>query len=945
MSEKKKLTAYVVSHTHWDREWRYSIWKTRLLLVEMMDELIDNLESGRYKSFLMDGQIAPVLDYLEICPDKKDQVKKLISSGQIEIGPWYTLPDEYPVDGESLVRNLLWGDRFGKEFGGVLKVGYTPFGWGQTAQLPQIYQGFGIDVAMIGKRVNKQRAPKSEFLWRAPDGSEMLTTRFGEGGRNNFYFKIHLSSLFGIDHEGPDWYYNWSKGGTAFHRIDKENTEQDFCMLNAPDRWYPETITPELLQETWDTTNESVIENDRLMMNGTDYAASQAIFPEMLERINELDRDHNRQWIQTSIHEFAELMKEKVSVSNLPVVAGELRDGPASGVTGNALTTRLYVKSLNKKAENNLIKFSEPLDAIASMLGVQSPQKMLQMAWQYLLQSQPHDSINGVTQDKTVLDVENRLLQVIDLADTIGEQALKELVKKIDLSDFSDDDVLVVVFNPSPYARKEVVEAYIDMPDEQSRLPGWTIDEREWVQIYDSAGTVVGSQCMGYTKENCAVTEIHTRAFPYLTLRFHVYFDAGKIPAGGYKVFKAVMKTDEVGEGECWSNPLARTGTLLKSPDVMENEYLRVTMNGDGTFNLFDKELNREFRGLNYYEDRGELGDYWINKRPMFDQKFSSRGGKAKKWCCEEGPLQTTLVSEVQMDIPGQGINQQQRRGDDIIPLMIRTFVTLKAGQHHVEVNVEFENRHENHYLRAMFPTGIADAEYADAGGHFIVDRRPIRPQGPTDNSVWPDMGTLPYANFVDISDDQIGMAFMDNCLTEYEVLEDDQRTVALSLLRCVKNWICTEYRVGSNFPSQKGGQCLGRHSVRYAIMPHKGNWQDGNVPLSAEIFNVPVCPVQTRKHEGTLSSEAASLFAIDNDSLCFSALKRCEDRETFIIRIYNPTSEQQKGSIRFVAELSQAWQTNLNEDRIGEIKLTNKHAVSIEVGPQKIVTVEVAPW
>jgi len=200
-TNKKDLSdrqvGHIVSYTHWDREWRYPIWETRLMLISFMDELIECLEKGLYAGFLLDGQVSPVLDYLEIKPEMKDRLIALIKAGKLEVGPWLTLPDEYPVNGECLVRNLLLGIRESEKLGGSFMCGYTSFGWGQTAQLPQIYSGFGIDVAMIGKKVNTDRAPKNEFLWLAPDGSELITSRFGEWGRHNFMVHVHLSALMG----------------------------------------------------------------------------------------------------------------------------------------------------------------------------------------------------------------------------------------------------------------------------------------------------------------------------------------------------------------------------------------------------------------------------------------------------------------------------------------------------------------------------------------------------------------------------------------------------------------------------------------------------------------------------------------------------------------------------------------------------------------------------
>ena len=946
-TEQTEQIGYIVSHTHWDREWRYSIWETRIMLVDFMDELLELLDNGTYAGFLMDGQVVAVLDYLEVRPEKKELVKKLVSAGKLQIGPWFLLPDEFPIDGESLVRNLLWGNRRCRELGAVLDAGYTSFGWGQTSQLPQLYAGFGIDTAMIGKYVGKHRAPDSEFVWRAPDGSELLATRFGEAGRSNFYFLLHLEAIEGKPFGGAGWVYKWNQGGTAYHRADRKQMEQDPFVLNAPDKWFPERITPELVEKVWQTTDGSVLENDRLMMDGCDYTNAQPLLPKIIEMVNEVDANLNRKWVHTTLPEFVKIMKSKIDRSSLAVVDGELRDGPVSKNTGNALSTRLYLKRLNKKAQNLLIRFAEPLAAVASMAGAEYHQTLINNAWDLLLKSHPHDSINGVMQDISVDEVKARLVETADIAESLGNDALKQLIKRIDMSDFNEDDILLTVFNPLPHPSSQVLEAWInktppelDMSEDYEAIFG--------MQVYDVQGNAVSTQWQGCTNEIYHVSENHTRPKPYPVQRHRIFFDTGEIPACGYKVFRvAALETLESKlEGHrpadvAWSDSTAKTGSILTSPNVMENEFLKLKMNPNGTFDLTDKELGKTFSDLNYYEDRGEIGHYWINERPMYDQIHNSLGSHARIWAEETGPLQATLVSEITMSLPCRGIRKENTRSEKQEDFTIRTAVTLRAGQRKVEVNVQFENNHEDHYLRAMFPTGIKEATHADSGGHFTVDRRPIRPVGPTPESTWPDMATLPQNNFVDVSDGQTGMAFLNDSLTEYEVLDNDERTVALSLLRSVRNWICASLG-GTSFPSQKGGQCLGKHEIRYAIMPHEGNWIQANVPLEAESFNVPVVPVQTRTHQGQLPAGEASLFEIDNPALRFSTIKKAEDRDTFIVRIYNPTDETQAGSLRFFAPVAGAWLTNLNEDQQSEITLAGDNEVPVSAGQKKIVTVEI---
>ncbi|HBG27700.1 MAG: hypothetical protein A2Y10_10145 [Planctomycetes bacterium GWF2_41_51] len=941
--KQKQRIGHIVSHAHWDREWRYPIWETRLMLVDFMDELIDLLESDVYPGFLLDGQVIPVLDYLEVKPEMADRVKSLVRSGKLEIGPWLILPDEYPVDGEALIRNLLYGNRAAKKLGAVFNVGYTPFGWGQIAQLPQIYAEFGIDVAMIGKRVGKHRAPHCEFLWQAPDGSELLTTRFGELGRQNFYFKIHLSALFNILHEGTGWEYNWSKGGVAYHRADPEQKEQDHFQLDVPTHWHPEYITSEVIEDCWETMRDSLLENDRLMMNGCDYSASQPLFPEMVKRLNEVDKASDREWIHTTMTRYVELMRQKIDRLKLEIVKGELRDGPAGPLTGNALTTSITVKRLNKHAQNMLIRFAEPLCVLASMSGFSFPSQFIEQAWLYLLKSHPHDSINGVTQDKTVRDVINRLEQVVELSQSLGNRAMQDIISKIDLSRFSPDDILIVVFNSMPYARREVVEAWINLPDNSPRNPGWPY-EPEGLVLFDVDGNVVPTQWLGRETKTYPVAQLHTRAFPFNCQSHRVFFDTGQLPPAGYKVFRVGLNKDGRTKSGEWSNSQARTSTLLKSPDTIENEFIRIKMNCNGTFDLTDKQHEKTYCNLNYYEDRGEIGDYWINKRPMYDQVHTSLGCSARIWSENSGPLQSTLVSEITMLLPRSGIREQQCRSGELTEMTIQAAVTLKSGQRYAHVDIQFENRHEDHCLRVILPTGLDTAVAADVGGHFAVDSRPIRSQGPAEDSVWPDMATLPQNNFVDVSDGEDGIAFLNDGFTEYEVLDTPERTVAFSLVRSVQNWICTETRVGSVFPSQKGGQSLGRHTARYAIYPHPGNWQDANIPLCAELFNVPTRIIQTRQHNGVLSDNQMSLFEITNSALRFSAIKKTEDHDTYIIRIYNPTKENQQGALKFAVPPSNAWETNLDEERMKEIELTTEYEVPVNAGPQKIVTIEIKP-
>jgi len=70
----------VVSNTHWDREFRFSFEKTRRNLLTMMDVTIDILKNHPdFHSFTLDGHSILIDDYLEMRPERTEEVKELIS--------------------------------------------------------------------------------------------------------------------------------------------------------------------------------------------------------------------------------------------------------------------------------------------------------------------------------------------------------------------------------------------------------------------------------------------------------------------------------------------------------------------------------------------------------------------------------------------------------------------------------------------------------------------------------------------------------------------------------------------------------------------------------------------------------------------------------------------------------------------------------------------------
>src|SRR6059036_2651186 len=121
------LIFHLIPHTHWDREWYLPRAALQARLVAVTGDLIERLQAHpAYRSFLLDGQTVLVEDYLRAFPDREGDVRTLVKTGRLQVGPWYVLPDEQIPSGEGLVRNLLLGAADAERLGGRLDVLYSP---------------------------------------------------------------------------------------------------------------------------------------------------------------------------------------------------------------------------------------------------------------------------------------------------------------------------------------------------------------------------------------------------------------------------------------------------------------------------------------------------------------------------------------------------------------------------------------------------------------------------------------------------------------------------------------------------------------------------------------------------------------------------------------------------------------------------------------------------
>ena len=937
VTEYPSKEIHIISNTHWDREWVYPSAETRLLLLDFMDNMLDLLDAQpEYHSFTMDSQTLCIQDYLDFRPERREQIERHVKSGRLIIGPWCSLPEEYIVNGESIVRNLVIGHKVSESLGGVSKIGYTPFSYGQTSQMPQIYRGFDIDTIIFYRGI---KTAKSEFIFRGADGSELLGMRFGALSRFSYFFYLFRMVAYNMTRD--EALYEWRRGSLPFKLAGDHHENAHFYICDPDDDgWWTENIE----------SGAKRLLRDESQHFSTKYIASMQGFdssepdPREVDLIKETQKHLPGHVIkQSDLKTFMDLLRKEYEEGRLKpeVIEGESRNPNSVGkwthLFGDVISSRVRIKLMNNANEQNVQRRAEPWSAISLSMGDAYPSTVIDECWDNIMKNHPHDTICGAGVDQMEKDMIARGEQVNLFSMGLYRRALQRIQTRIDNSDLAENEVGLTVFNPSPFTRSEVVSVFLDLPDDC---------EYEDFTIRDEKGNVCEVQDVEYFPWGILVRNLRDVSLQLHSERARLHFEAKDIPPFGYRTYVVKHEPDVV-----WK-PM---GHMVTGVNQMENEFLRVKFNSDGTLRMENKETGDVFDGMHYLEDAGENGHSWMHESPNRDEIITSHAAPCHIAKIEDGPMLARFRVDYHMMVPvgldyvydeaytGQKPRAQMRlprattRTEEKREMVVRSVFTLRKGAKALDVETKVDNQCENHRVRVCFPTEIKAKVSAAEAAFDVIERDVIRTPA---NWYWGRPNPqLPMHRFVSFSDGKRGIAFANNGIREFEAIEDNDRTVAITLFRAFtfrQPPILDRYDI---YPEMKLSQCPGEMSFKYSILPHKGDWVEGEVIREAERVNLPLETAQVGPHKGDLP-KSMSFLSIDPVNLMLSTFKKAERSDSLILRVFNPTTDDIDGTITFHKEIKTAWITNLNEERREQLQPDGKK-INLKVGKKKIVTLE----
>ena len=894
---KPKTIAYVVPHTHWDRDWYQCFEHFRIQLLELTGDLLDILDRQPDFVFTLDGQTVVLEDILAIRPDWEPRLARHIRSGRLSVGPWFALPDEYLVSGEALVRNLLLGRKIAGKYHRIMQAGYTPDSFGHVSQLPQILNGFGIESVLFARGMGDEGQQLGlEFEWQASGG-------------NGSVLACHLiAGYFNLSAWGGKWGVKLREAPFDADRA-VQQAQSAIAYLQTHKR----------------------SSNILLLLNGIDHQPAQPSVPAMLRHVQAHLPD-----VQLRLGNFADFVRAvRQTKPRLLKYQGELHSGRYHHILSGVFSTRMPLKQRNSACQRLLESTVEPLSAYAAILGRRYPTELLTYAWKELIKNHPHDDICGCSIDEVHHDMLNRFAHVEQVGGKLAEQGLAYLVTHIQ-TEGRNTGIPVVVYNPTGWKRSERVTF-------EAQLPAETLPGRKF-RIVDSRcrkmpATITASA--PYPKDMWHAGCHHRETTRNVT----VDFLALELPPNGWKTFY-------IGADSTFEEGTNQTSTFkpadARRGATIENSLVSVEVNRRGTITIRDKQTGAVFKGGNDFEDTEDAGDeYDYSPLPQGagTRRLASRHGLIRSIRLEEdSPLGSLIHVRLDLPVPLALADNRKIRDRRLIRIPIETWVRITPGSRRVDFTTRINNRAEDHRMRVLFPTPI-HATMAHAESKFDVLSRPVSPPqvaGWAQNPV----PTQHVERFVSIDDGRIGFSLLNRGLPEYAACPTPEGVILCqTLFRSVgalsRDGLATRStHAGPALPTPEA-QCAGIHTFHYAVVPHAGSWEKARVYIEAWQHDTPVLHCLAQRQKGPISDTTA-MIRVTPDSVITSAVKGPEEGEGLIVRLFQLGSRPVYATVRFHPKVLSAVQVRLNETPQRGLTVHQGHKLHLRMQPREIVTLRV---
>ncbi|WP_061708391.1 mannosylglycerate hydrolase [Pseudenterobacter timonensis] len=621
----------------------------------------------------------------------------------------------------------------------------------------------------------------------------------------------------------------------------------------------------------FDVLEKASLTQEILLPNGHDQMPLQQNIFAVMDKLREIYPQ--RRFVMSRFEEVFEQIEAQRE--QLATLTGEFIDGKYMRVHRTIGSTRMDIKIAHGRIENKIVNLLEPLATIAWTLGFEYHHGLLEKMWKEILKNHAHDSIGCCCSDKVHREIVARFELAEDMADNLIRFYMRKIVDNMPQSDHDK----LVLFNLMPWPREEVINTTVRLRASQFRL----LDDK-------------GNEIPFFIRHAREIDPglIDRQIVHYGNYEPFMEFDiqlSQILPSMGYRTL--YIEPHKAG----------RLQQATTSPDaLLENAFWQITLNSDGTLRLRDKESGVIYDRVLEIEEGSDDGDEYDYSPAREEWLLSSAQCQHEVDVIHEG-WQSRALIRCRMAVPLNLAERaaRQRSGS----LGIEMEVTLSRHSRRIEVTVHLDNQADDHRVRVLIPTPfVTDHVLADT--QFGTQTRPVRDEA---MASWQEEGwkeaPVPVWNllsYATLQEGRNGLALFSEGLREFEVVGERQKSFALTLLRGVGLLGKEELLLRPGRPSGikmpvPDSQVRGLLHCRFSLFSFSGSPLNAGVAHQARAWLTPVqcynkIPWDAMKlNKATFTTpQSFSLLAVPPVGCVLSTLKKAEDRDEIIVRLFNPS-------------------------------------------------------
>ena len=428
-----------------------------------------------------------------------------------------------------------------------------------------------------------------------------------------------------------------------------------------------------------------------------------------------------------------------------------------------------------------------------------------------------------------------------------------------------------------------------------------------------------------------------------------VEFVAANVPALGYKTFYFIFDEAPAKKGAGGAKTKAAS-----EPDVIENAFYRIKLAPGGVESVFDKELGREvlntdkFLGFEVFtmqsvgNGAGEFGRVQQPTMEGFDRlsaprtsgpSYISARPRAPGWfyrAAESGPLKT--VYTLSQRLTNCRITEKLIVWNDIKRIDCEVAILGWDGDPYREFRVALPVAANGGQVAYEVPLGVVEvgrSEIAGTGGpaygNLVYDE------------LCSDIRPREVQNFISAGDDAFGVT-LTTSVAVCDFKDPTPSPVPYPILQPILLASRRSCHGEGNWYLQEGD-----HHYRFSMTSHGPGWRNGykqgirpNNPLIA-INAIP-------KSDAAASlPESMSFVSLSAPNVLVSTLKKAEDDDSVILRVYDIEGKDAEASLGFFRPVRSAEKVNIIEEDGTPLK-PGKNGLALKVGHHAVETFRLVP-